>query len=100
MCVAWTQSLTQGTEDLHLLLHALLIVDIMSVIRFYDNYDNVARGETLGQTISGEDNTEAKTKVNLQGVLYDRHGIDPINDTRLDTEEKPFHHHTVKDVCN
>ena len=54
----------------------------MSVNRFYDNSDTDVRGETPGQSVSGEDNTEAETNVNLQGVAYDGRGIDPITDTR------------------
>ena len=46
----------------------------MSVIRFYENSVTDARGETPGQTISGEAET--------QGVVYDGRGIDPITDTR------------------
>ena len=49
----------------------------MSVIRLNDNSTD-ARGETPGQSISGE----AETKVNLQGEAYDGHGTDPITNTR------------------
>ena len=48
------------------------------VIRLYENSDTDARGETPGQSMSGE----AETKVNLQGVAYDGRGIDPITNTR------------------
>ena len=50
----------------------------MSVIRFYENSDTGARGETPGQSISGE----AEAQAVLQGVAYDGRGIDPITDTR------------------
>ena len=53
-------------------------LSIKCLFRFYDNSDTNARGEALGQRISGE----AETKVQLQGVAYDGRGISPITDTR------------------
>ena len=52
-------------------------LSIKCLFRFYDNSDTNARGEALGQRISGE----AETKVQLQGVAYDGRGISPITDT-------------------